>query len=278
MNYTSLFPPFIFRTNEDKLQKSSFFDFCIAQNPNYQHIIYDDHDRTSFIQQFYPQFIDAFKALPRIVLKADMWRLLILHHYGGLYFDMDVECLRPIDDWGQSFGVIRGKDGRWSDGLVKRGGGDDRQLIQLMVGIEFTPDLFPMAQFATWSIASKPGHPILLKAAEMIVENAAEATTNTEELADNNILHIGNRCLTLAIIEHFVQMGYLANDNSETVAKAPFWHNNITNTLIGDVAVLNKQAWGYHPDHPSSVYEDSEEIFIRHWFVGSWREGRNYNN
>ena len=35
---------------------------------------------------------DAFRFYDRHVKRADMARALILHRYGGLYLDMDVEC------------------------------------------------------------------------------------------------------------------------------------------------------------------------------------------
>ena len=30
--------------------------------------------------------------------KSDALRMFIMHHYGGLYLDLDVECYKPADD------------------------------------------------------------------------------------------------------------------------------------------------------------------------------------
>ncbi len=52
--------------------------------------------------------------------------------------------------------------------------------------------------------------------------------------------------------------------------------NNNINTLIEEVglAVLNKQAFGFHRLHESSPLASSKEIFVRHWFQGRWRGSR----
>lgn len=35
------------------------------------------------------------------VLRSDFWRYLVLATEGGIYADTDVECLRPLEDWGE---------------------------------------------------------------------------------------------------------------------------------------------------------------------------------
>lgn len=44
------------------------------------------------IKQNYLYLWDAFRSYDRLVKRADMARALVLHRYGGLYLDMDVEC------------------------------------------------------------------------------------------------------------------------------------------------------------------------------------------
>jgi len=34
------------------------------------------------------------------VLRSDFWRYLVLAVEGGVYADTDVECMKPIEDWG----------------------------------------------------------------------------------------------------------------------------------------------------------------------------------
>ena len=38
--------------------------------------------------------------------KSDALRIFIMHHYGGLYLDFDIECFKPADDSLQQFDLI----------------------------------------------------------------------------------------------------------------------------------------------------------------------------
>jgi mannosyltransferase OCH1-like enzyme len=241
-------------------------------NPDYHHIIYDDKECHNFVEQYYPQFVQVYKNLPRKVMQADMWRLLILHHYGGVYLDMDVECKKPIEQWGESFGIIKLNGSNWSTSAkaTNNDGGDDRQLIQLMAGIEFEH-----SQFTNWAIAANPNHPILYKAVEMIVQRASTlpslagpANSNTTKLNDDEVIQMsGPKLFSAAIIQHFVNTGYFPDNQPATVGNATFWHKYKINTLVGDVAILNKQGFGYNGD-PGSM----SELFVRHGFAGRWRD------
>lgn len=30
--------------------------------------------------------------------KSDALRVFIMHHYGGMYLDLDIECFKPVDE------------------------------------------------------------------------------------------------------------------------------------------------------------------------------------
>ena len=52
------------------------------------------HDTTSepFAKKYYPRFYDLVKGYPFMINKLDIFRIMLLHRYGGIYADMDVEC------------------------------------------------------------------------------------------------------------------------------------------------------------------------------------------
>jgi mannosyltransferase OCH1-like enzyme len=68
------------------------------KNPGYAHTIHDDHDNREFIRRFYPWFLGKYDAYAREILRADAVRYFYMYHYGGVYADMDFECLRPFED------------------------------------------------------------------------------------------------------------------------------------------------------------------------------------
>ena len=54
-------------------------------------------DIDEFIKKEYPDIYHIFSRCKYGVQKADIARLAILHHYGGIYFDLDMLCLKPLD-------------------------------------------------------------------------------------------------------------------------------------------------------------------------------------
>jgi hypothetical protein len=56
-----------------------------------------DEDNLELVRRFYPQYLDAYLALPREIFRADMVRNCYLHRFGGVYADFDVESLRPLE-------------------------------------------------------------------------------------------------------------------------------------------------------------------------------------
>jgi mannosyltransferase OCH1-like enzyme len=69
----------------------------IGHHPLWQHTFWDDHDNREFIRNHYPWFLEKYDAYPREIFRADVIRYFFLYHYGGVYVDMDFECLKPLD-------------------------------------------------------------------------------------------------------------------------------------------------------------------------------------
>ena len=52
----------------------------------------------ALIAERYPEVLATYDAFPRPIYRIDACRYAILHAYGGLYVDLDVECFRPVDE------------------------------------------------------------------------------------------------------------------------------------------------------------------------------------
>ena len=68
---------------------------CKALNPDYEFKFYDDEDLRKFVKTTYPEYWSVYKSLTGVWM-ADMARLLIIYHYGGIYMDLDFYCARPF--------------------------------------------------------------------------------------------------------------------------------------------------------------------------------------
>jgi mannosyltransferase OCH1-like enzyme len=69
-------------------------------NPEYEYRYMDDDQAAQFILEEYGQeWHDLFIGLPVGVMRGDLWRYMIIYKYGGVYADLDTECLNPINVW-----------------------------------------------------------------------------------------------------------------------------------------------------------------------------------
>lgn len=83
-----------------------------AMNPDYEYILWDDADNRAFIAEHFAWFLPTFDAYPKNINRADAVRYFFLYYYGGIYADMDFECLKPMDSLiaaNPSASVILGK-------------------------------------------------------------------------------------------------------------------------------------------------------------------------
>ncbi|KAL9934743.1 hypothetical protein V8E36_006518 [Tilletia maclaganii] len=120
---------------------------------------------------------NAWQAIDRGVMRADVWRYAVLAFEGGLYSDLDTTCLKPFRQWTAP-----------SSNLSTTGNADEKSLLhvdewdvgaplhlrtappQLVVGIEadalgvrgwstFWPRPIQIVQ---WTLAGSRAHPVLL--------------------------------------------------------------------------------------------------------------------
>ena len=102
---------------------------CQKLNPNYEEIIYDNQEMKQFVHQYYPEFANTYDNdhhFFHAVMHADVWRYLVLHHYGGVYFDMDIKCRHPIDQWGETLGLLLKKRNRNKQQQTKATGAENK--------------------------------------------------------------------------------------------------------------------------------------------------------
>lgn len=60
-------------------------------------MLWTDASSREFIAEHYRWFLDTFDDYTYAIQRADAIRYFVLHHYGGVYLDLDIGCLRPLD-------------------------------------------------------------------------------------------------------------------------------------------------------------------------------------
>ena len=71
---------------------------CKDTHPNWDNLLWTDEDNRQFISEEYPWLLYAYDRLRGGILRADFVRYAYLHHFGGIYADLDVECLKNSDE------------------------------------------------------------------------------------------------------------------------------------------------------------------------------------
>ncbi|CCJ30802.1 unnamed protein product [Pneumocystis jirovecii] len=100
INMKEVIPRIIHQTwkNETIPEKwSDAYDHCKKLHPNYEHILWTDEKARNFIAQEYPWFLQQYDKYPYTIQRVDSLRYFILVRYGGIYIDLDIECLQPLD-------------------------------------------------------------------------------------------------------------------------------------------------------------------------------------
>lgn len=72
-------------------------------NPEYDYFLFDDDAVDRFIRLEYGREIFSSYACVKVgAAKCDVWRLLVIYLFGGIYFDADVRPVVPFTvwDWG----------------------------------------------------------------------------------------------------------------------------------------------------------------------------------
>ncbi|KAF5363921.1 hypothetical protein D9756_000471 [Leucocoprinus leucothites] len=70
---------------------------CRDMMPDYEYMLWTDAGSKEFIAKHYPWFLETFEGYKYNIQRADAIRYFVLHHYGGIYIDLDIGCLRPMD-------------------------------------------------------------------------------------------------------------------------------------------------------------------------------------
>lgn len=129
-------------------------------NPDWEYRLWTDRDVERYVTKRYPDLRESYAGLSYGIQRADLARYLILHGCGGVYADLDVECLCPLSE------------------LV---GG--RHFIACSEPAEHARWLGHQELIGNAFLASRPFHPLLEDVVEEITRNPHVITFHHEVLA-----------------------------------------------------------------------------------------------
>ena len=65
-------------------------------HPDWEYRLWTDEDCRHLVVERYPSLLPVYDAFSYNIQRADAARYLILHAMGGVYADLDIECLKPL--------------------------------------------------------------------------------------------------------------------------------------------------------------------------------------
>ena len=83
-------------------------DQWLKMFPNYNHMFHKDDDLRNLIQEHYPKYLSTYDSFRYEIERIDFFRCAMLHHYGGIYIDLDVLPLKPLDEFTSKRQVVLG--------------------------------------------------------------------------------------------------------------------------------------------------------------------------
>ena len=237
------------------------------RNPAWQTRFYDDAACVSFVRSEFPEYYDAYTSLPKDVERSDFFRYLVVLRLGGVYADVDTECVTPLDAF------LRPRDA-------------------LVVGWEgeFATDEMAYSrhfvrrrQVLNWAFAAAPGHPALREVCDRIKENARHVFSNNTNR--DTLERTGPGAFTDVVLRHFwkysaarrvvktpgIMPDELGVSSTETETETE------TAARAWSVRVLPKVSFGTHPTGEDGVSQDHPGVLVAHKFLGSWKSSKGWS-
>ncbi|OTA08363.1 GT alpha-1,6-mannosyltransferase [Trichoderma parareesei] len=265
----SKFPAYIWQTWR-KTPSEGDFEFreqeasWSIEHPGFIHEVITDSVADTLLQLLYgsiPEVLEAYHALPLPVLKADLFRYLILYARGGIYSDIDTYAIRSALEW-----------------IPPQ---IPKETVGLVIGIEADPDRPDWAdwysrriQFCQWTIQSKPGHPVLRDIISRITNQTLEMKKSGKLSAfqGNRVVDLtGPAVWTDTIMDYFNDERYFDMENSKGRIDYRNFTGMETSKRVGDVVVLPITSFSPGVGQMGAKDYDDPMAFVKHDFEGTWK-------
>lgn len=233
-------------------------------NPRYRYeVLTDDNDEQYVEDNFGPNgfnrsdIISTYNQLTAKIIKADLLRYLVLYVEGGVYADIDVEALKPVNKF-----------------IPNRHNETDMDMI---IGVEIDEPSFSnhsilgkkSQSFCQWTFAAKPKHPVMMRLVDGILEwvngVAQEQNTTIPNIKldfDQVISGTGPSAFTLAILAHMSGV-------ERHEVKWESFHDLDDSIIVGNILVLTVEAFAAGQGHSDSGDHRSRHALVRHHYHAS---------
>ena len=98
-----MFPKILHQTWKTKdLSSIPEFEACSRSwrrhHPDYRYVLWDDRENADFVRTQFGWYYDTWASFDKNIKRWDSIRYMWMYAFGGIYADLDMECLNPLDD------------------------------------------------------------------------------------------------------------------------------------------------------------------------------------
>ena len=254
-------------------------------NPGWEMRFYDDAMCRQFVRAEFPEYYDAYLALPKDVERSDFFRYLVVLHTGGVYADIDTECRRPLDEFLRTTDtLVVGWEGEFATDEMA-----------------YSRHFVRRRQVLNWVFAGAPGHPALREICDHVARSVHRVFTNNTNR--DTLERTGPGAFTDVVMRQFWKHSR-ANDAAATgltpwgtaadAARADEEarggggdDDDATGLTLGtktptppdawNVRVLPKVSFGTHPSGEDGVSQGDPDVLVAHHFLGSWKSRKGWS-
>lgn len=233
-------------------------------NPGHRYEVLTDQNDFYYVESHFgpsgldrPDIVQTYQALSAKIIKADLLRYLVMYIEGGVYADIDVEALRPIERFVPS--RFEEKD------------------VDMVIGIEIDqpnfkdhPILGPKSMsFVQWTFMCKPKQPVMLQLVDNILawihgvaEQQQVPLSEVELDFDAVLTGTGPSAFTNAILRYMSErVGYEVQWNT--------FHAMDESKIVGGVLVLTVEAFAAGQGHSDSGNHNAKQALVKHHYHAS---------
>jgi GT2 family glycosyltransferase len=96
----SSIPPVIHQTWRDRHPPAEMARLALTwrrHHPRWRYKLWTDTDCRALVERHAPWFLPVYDGYQEAIMRVDAFRYFLMFHVGGVYADLDLECLRPLD-------------------------------------------------------------------------------------------------------------------------------------------------------------------------------------
>ncbi|CZR62828.1 related to glycosyl transferase [Phialocephala subalpina] len=237
-----------------------------ALNPGHRYEVMTDGNDLHYVETHFgpgpgglnrPDIVNMYRSLNATIIKADLLRYLMMYIEGGVYADIDVEALKPVDQFIPSH--LNEED------------------VDLVISVEIDEPSYAnhtilgqkSRSFCQWTFMCKPRVPVLLRLVDHILGWLERVATKQGVPIGEIVLNF-DEVITGTGPSAFTEL--ILAEMTRKTGRAVTWdsfHALTEPKLVGNILVLTVDSFAAGQGHSNALTHDSPRALVKHHYHAS---------